>query len=408
MAIYEYQCNACGRSLELVRPMSQADGPVRCPSCGGAGQRLPSVFASTEDSRLRVPARSPLRAEVAQAPPAAPVIAGVEAAPQPALAQLAESVAQSFAKVESTLREMTAHAPTSQPVLQDGTALVNELVEIDRHLQEMQERQRKRDERLVKLEKALVDLAAGGLSLKSEAALANELAEIDRHLEHLEQQGRDLAQRIAALQVTVPGLVSIADLTSLADKLTLDLKGRAIPERLVDRLVAAVERLEEPRAEATSLDPQQQEAARLEADLERLRRECARLSDERASLEAQLSEQRARAQAAIAKVTEDASTSISQWAEVLRRELDSLLRETLDLVGKAAHVESDLRSREWLTRLLALLEGKDDLAPGEVLHLARTILGPLSAWAAKHDGALPPTARADLEHLVRTLQGTGA
>lgn len=46
MALYEYRCPACGAEFERRRPMSEADAPADCPSCGKASWRLPSVFAS--------------------------------------------------------------------------------------------------------------------------------------------------------------------------------------------------------------------------------------------------------------------------------------------------------------------------------------------------------------------------
>src|SRR5688572_12694009 len=41
MPLYEYQCDACGRRFELIRKFS--DPPLeKCPSCGGAVQKLVS------------------------------------------------------------------------------------------------------------------------------------------------------------------------------------------------------------------------------------------------------------------------------------------------------------------------------------------------------------------------------
>ncbi len=35
MPIYEYVCLDCNKKFESVRPMSQADAPLACQSCGG-------------------------------------------------------------------------------------------------------------------------------------------------------------------------------------------------------------------------------------------------------------------------------------------------------------------------------------------------------------------------------------
>ncbi|MCL6439621.1 MAG: zinc ribbon domain-containing protein, partial [Rubrobacteraceae bacterium] len=34
MALYEYRCAECEEHFDLMRPMSQADEPARCPECG--------------------------------------------------------------------------------------------------------------------------------------------------------------------------------------------------------------------------------------------------------------------------------------------------------------------------------------------------------------------------------------
>ena len=64
MPIYEYHCAKCGQDFELMCPFSQADEPAPCPSCGAAGEKLISVFASTLGFGIQVPAKQPLRESV--------------------------------------------------------------------------------------------------------------------------------------------------------------------------------------------------------------------------------------------------------------------------------------------------------------------------------------------------------
>lgn len=50
MPIYEYSCNACNESFELLTTMSKADEAI-CPKCGsGDVKRLMSTFASVSKS----------------------------------------------------------------------------------------------------------------------------------------------------------------------------------------------------------------------------------------------------------------------------------------------------------------------------------------------------------------------
>ena len=51
MAVYEYLCPKCGRQFELMRPMSEAGKPAKCPRCGSKAEKLMSSFGSkTGDS----------------------------------------------------------------------------------------------------------------------------------------------------------------------------------------------------------------------------------------------------------------------------------------------------------------------------------------------------------------------
>ncbi|MEE9202725.1 MAG: zinc ribbon domain-containing protein [Dehalococcoidia bacterium] len=46
MPIYEYKCPQCDIKFEKMRPFSQSDAEAACPSCGTAGKRLVSMFAT--------------------------------------------------------------------------------------------------------------------------------------------------------------------------------------------------------------------------------------------------------------------------------------------------------------------------------------------------------------------------
>ncbi len=61
MPIYEYYCAACQKEFELMRPLSQMGDPAPCPSCGAAGQRLISSFASKVDYYIKTPSKPPFR-----------------------------------------------------------------------------------------------------------------------------------------------------------------------------------------------------------------------------------------------------------------------------------------------------------------------------------------------------------
>ncbi len=48
MPMYEYECEACGKVTEALRPMAQADEKIACEHCKSAKtHRMHSVFAAS-------------------------------------------------------------------------------------------------------------------------------------------------------------------------------------------------------------------------------------------------------------------------------------------------------------------------------------------------------------------------
>ena len=47
MPLYEYRCQSCGKTFEMLRRISDADRDLRCPDClSEEVERLLSTFAS--------------------------------------------------------------------------------------------------------------------------------------------------------------------------------------------------------------------------------------------------------------------------------------------------------------------------------------------------------------------------
>ena len=67
MAVYEYFCPKCRKEFELMRPMSEAGKPAKCPKCGSKAERLVSVFGSKTGSYLQAP-EEPFRGKEVTAP----------------------------------------------------------------------------------------------------------------------------------------------------------------------------------------------------------------------------------------------------------------------------------------------------------------------------------------------------
>jgi putative FmdB family regulatory protein len=64
MAVYEYLCPKCRREFELMRPISEAERPAKCPKCGSKALKLISGFASKTGDSIQPPGE-PFRARTA-------------------------------------------------------------------------------------------------------------------------------------------------------------------------------------------------------------------------------------------------------------------------------------------------------------------------------------------------------
>ena len=61
MPIYEFRCTKCGSDFEVKRSFSESSAPATCPRCGGLGEKLASVFASTAGFGIKVPDKDAFR-----------------------------------------------------------------------------------------------------------------------------------------------------------------------------------------------------------------------------------------------------------------------------------------------------------------------------------------------------------
>ena len=68
MAVYEYRCPKCRKEFELMRPMSEAEKPAKCPKCGSKAQKLMSGLSSKTGDSIRATGKPFRKRTVARAP----------------------------------------------------------------------------------------------------------------------------------------------------------------------------------------------------------------------------------------------------------------------------------------------------------------------------------------------------
>lgn len=70
MPLYEYRCEGCNRTVELLRTVKELDAPVRCPKCNGRMKRMFSVAGAIKTGTGRTPGSTCCgRVERCESPP---------------------------------------------------------------------------------------------------------------------------------------------------------------------------------------------------------------------------------------------------------------------------------------------------------------------------------------------------
>jgi putative FmdB family regulatory protein len=68
MAVYEYRCPKCRKGFEVMRPMSEAEKPAKCPKCGSKAQKLMSGLSSKTGDSIRADGKPLRKRTVVRAP----------------------------------------------------------------------------------------------------------------------------------------------------------------------------------------------------------------------------------------------------------------------------------------------------------------------------------------------------
>jgi len=68
MAVYDYRCPKCRNDFELMRPMSEAEKPAKCPKCGSKAQKLMSGLGSKTGDPIQAAGKPFRKRTVVRAP----------------------------------------------------------------------------------------------------------------------------------------------------------------------------------------------------------------------------------------------------------------------------------------------------------------------------------------------------
>jgi putative FmdB family regulatory protein len=345
MPIYEYRCSACSNGFELRRPITEATAAATCPVCSGNGFRMVSVFASTEGGKLRVPDHHGTLAS-GVLPAAAPA-----PDPTPAARRVAD---------EKSLEDRRQMRRFGRQHRREALEEEVSRLEKEQQQQEFLERQRQIEVLQVQIDKLR------GKSASEEAAPS------------VKWEAGELAELFARLREEV---VSEIKQTGLDVTQSVNGTGEEARERMAEELKTALDAAGTSQRVSPNLKEQAGELADFFATL----REQAAADIKQSGLEV--------------------AQSLRAVGEEVRQQMDELLKPALNIAGRAAEIDADIRSKEWLSRLLALMEGRDGLKPQEVRTLALNILGGFRTWMQDHPSSLETSTRPELENLIGIFRG---
>jgi predicted nucleic acid-binding Zn-ribbon protein len=272
--------------------------------------------------------------------------------------------------------------------------------------------------------KELADLSRQRGELTNSVAMLKQRSELlTPRVRELEKREQNLSRRIADLE---PKAEKAATTISAAKRemqtledLGLSPKGLAEfngkleeiarhhaikPSEVRTRLLRELQHLGKELTLETLIRSRQQELDKTEQALVRTRKETEAvravvdtLRQEKTDLEASINEMREKIMREIAKMLPLAQDAITRFGQELRYGSDGALAEMRRLKDAAIEVgrevgrcEGILRSSEWLSELLVLVGGEEDIADKRVKVIALLVVRALHAWLNGHN--FPPDA----------------
>jgi transposase len=262
--------------------------------------------------------------------------------------------------------------------------------------------------------KDLADLTRQRDELASSVAMLEQKSDmLTPRVKELERREQDLSRRIAdmepkaekaetilsALKREIQKLedigFSLRGLTEFSEKLQVIGQRHAIkPTQLRGRLLHDLETLDEGLALETliqnrrqEIDNMEQVIARSKKEIETARAAIDSLKREKTNLEATIKETREKVSQEITKLIPLAHDTITKLEEELQRGNDEALAEVQRLRDEAIEVgreigryEGILQASEWLSDLLALVRGEENIAGKRVRIIALSVVRALHAW----------------------------
>jgi len=290
-------------------------------------------------------------------------------------------------------------------------------------------------EKLKDSKKELAELTKQRDGLTSSVAMLEQRSELlTPRVKDLENREQNLSRRIADMEPKAEKaertLSALKGETQKLEDLGLSLRGLAEfneklqeiaqhhavkPSELRSRLLQELQNLDKGlaletliRSRQQELDGMEQALVRTKEDVETTRAVVGSLQQEKTNLEESIKEMREKVMREIARIVPLAQDVVTKLSEGLRRGNDEALAEVQRLRDEAIEVgreigqyEGILRSNEWLNELLALVQGKENIADKRVKVIALLVVRAIHTWSKRQDSL----SYTFLPHALETLIG---
>jgi predicted nucleic acid-binding Zn-ribbon protein len=293
-------------------------------------------------------------------------------------------------------------------------------------------------EKLKDSKKELADLSKHRDELTSSVAVLEQRSELlTPRVKELEKREQNLSRRIADMEPKAEkaetAISALKGETQKLEDVGLSLRGLAElnqklqeiaqhhtikPSELRTRLLSELQHLDKGLTLETLIRKRQQELDKTgqalittKNEVETTAAAVGGLRQEKTKLEESIREMREKVMREIAKIIPLAQDAVAKFGEDLRRGNDEALAEVQRLRDEAIEVgreigqyEGILKSNEWLNELLALVQGKENIADKRVKVIALLVVRALHTWSKRQESLSYTFLPQALETLIGELE----
>ena len=341
-----------------------------------------------------------------------------------------EDGAQELVRLVYSIQEVQSRTGLS---LEDLDDKVHELERKAADLEPMSKQHEDYRKQLAELTKQREELASVVASLNEKYKLLSpRVKDLEKREQYLSRQTKDMEPRAEKAEATLATLskerqrlldigLSLETLAEFNQRVqSIAQHNRIAPAELRGRLLQELGKLDQGlglealiRIRQLELEKQERAVALARQEQESLKAVVANLKQEKMSLEASIKDTREKVSREIAKIVPAASDAINRLVDELRRghgealvEVRQLRDEALEVGKEVGRYEQMLQAKQWLSELLALVQGDESIEGKQVRVIVLSVLRGVAAWLKCHssESFLVSSLSSATDRLLRELE----